>query len=488
MGTPDLTPYIDLTFYDKDPQDIIDEAMLDLQTKLPDWQPREGNVEVLLLESLALPVAQSIFAINRLPGAVVMAILRLYGIEPDPGLQPTVQLTFNVSDALGHDIPADTGVRLDLAGGLEPVVFTTTEALAIPAGSSSGTVLASGDRFTADANGVASGTVVQLIDSIPFVDTVVTASLINDGIDPQTDDEWIERGVQRFARLSETLVLPRHFEAKALENPSVIRAKALADYTPTALTTPTGVTATPQTTGGTLAAGTYSYRVSAINANGETLASAAVTATTTGTTGRVTVAWSAVAPGEALAPSGYRIYGRVGGSELLLATVASNVITWDDTGAITPAGALPAANTTVGAPGTAAGHVTVAVYGNAATVPADVKATLDADMEDAAAANLSVHVIDPTITTQNVTVTVARKAGYDDATVVANVTAAIQAFLSPATWDWDTTIRRNQLMSVISNADGVDYVDTLTTPAADVALSGYATLVTAGSVAVTTHA
>ena len=52
----------------------------------------------------------------------------------------------------------------------------------------------------------------------------------------------------------------------------------LLGSTATALASPGTVTATPAITGGSLAAGTYSYKVSAYNAYGETLTSAAATA------------------------------------------------------------------------------------------------------------------------------------------------------------------------------------------------------------------
>jgi hypothetical protein len=489
MGSPDLTPYIDLRFFDKDPQDIFDTAITELQSRLPDWSPREGNVEVLLAEAFALQIAEAIFAINRLPGAIVMALLRMYGVEPDAGAQPTVNLTFTISDNLGHDIPAGTAARMDLEGGFEPIVFTTVEALAVPPGSNTGTVLALGDRYTAEGNGVIAGTRLELIDSIAYVDVVESADLVVGGLDPETDDEWIERGVQRFARLSETLVLPRHFEAAALEDPAVLRAKALDNFAPGVLATPTGVTATPAATGGTLAAGAKSYRVSAINAFGQTLASAAATCTTTGSTSKVTVAWSAVVPADGASPvTGYKIYGRTSGSELLMATVGAGVLTWDDTGSVTPAGALPSSNTTGSTPGNYAGHVTVAVYGDGAVVPTPDKTALEADLEASAAANLDVHIMDPTVQAIDVTVEVRRETGFDNATVIASVTAALQAFLSTAAWDWGSTVYRNELISVISNADGVDFVTTLTSPATDVALSGYATLVTAGTLTVTTVA
>lgn len=114
------------------------------------------------------------------------------------------------------------------------------------------------------------------------------------------------------------------------------------------LASPTGVLATPSTSGGTLAAGTYGYRVSAVNGTGETLASTEVTAVTTGATGSVLVSWTPVP-----ASSSYKVYGRTAGSELLLATVSNSSagvyfgnVTYTDTGAATPSGALPASNTT----------------------------------------------------------------------------------------------------------------------------------------------
>lgn len=102
------------------------------------------------------------------------------------------------------------------------------------------------------------------------------------------------------------------------------------------------------TTGGALAPGTYSYRVSAINANGETLASTATTQVVpAGTsTNTVTVNWSApTVPAGVSAITGYQVYGRSAGTELLIATVGL-VTTYVDTGSVTPAGALPASNTT----------------------------------------------------------------------------------------------------------------------------------------------
>jgi polyribonucleotide nucleotidyltransferase len=85
----------------------------------------------------------------------------------------------------------------------------------------------------------------------------------------------------------------------------------------------------------------------------------------------------------------------------------------------------------------------------------------------------------------NVTVTVVRDTSFLAADVEANVIAALNAYLDPMTWNWDTKARRNALIRVIGNAPGVAYVDTMTTPAADVTLAGVAPLADAGTITVT---
>ncbi len=94
------------------------------------------------------------------------------------------------------------------------------------------------------------------------------------------------------------------------------------------------VNATFTSGAGTLTTATYFYRVSALNATGETLASAETSLAITGPAG-VNVNWGAVT-----GATGYRIYGRSTGAELFLAEVGA-VTTWLDGGSLTPAGALP---------------------------------------------------------------------------------------------------------------------------------------------------
>jgi len=119
--------------------------------------------------------------------------------------------------------------------------------------------------------------------------------------------------------------------------------------TGTALVTPTTLATTPAITGGSLAAGTYDYRLTACNQYGETLAEAEVPAVVaSGVAGSVALAWSSTT-GAAY----YRVYGRTAGAEQFL--FQTTALTWTDTGLIVPNGALPLANTTAG-PGAGVGY------------------------------------------------------------------------------------------------------------------------------------
>ena len=132
--------------------------------------------------------------------------------------------------------------------------------------------------------------------------------------------------------------------------------------TATALVAPTTPTATPAITGGSLAAGAYSYKITAYNSYGETVGSTAATGTVaSGVAGTVSLSWTAVT-----GALGYRIYGRTTGGEQLLGSqlVAGSVTPFLDTGAVTPFGALPTVNTSAGVTGVGYAAPNMGVVGN----------------------------------------------------------------------------------------------------------------------------
>lgn len=112
-------------------------------------------------------------------------------------------------------------------------------------------------------------------------------------------------------------------------------ASVLADTKAPAVAPATSTSAS----GGTLAAATYSYRVAYLFGTLVSAPSPAKTQVTTGATSTVTIDVTGLTPPGA---TQWRVYGRTGGSELLMGTQnLPGTLTFIDDGSGTPAGALP---------------------------------------------------------------------------------------------------------------------------------------------------
>lgn len=229
---PDITSYVDLRPFDVSDQDMVDTAQSNLRLNLPGWIPREGNVEILVIEAVALELAEQIVAINRLPGAVVEAVITMAGVEKDYGQPPDATATITLGDTLGHTLPAGTRVYLPLSDGSTVTFLIEDPGVTIAPGDDTGTASLIGDTFTGAANGLPAGTTLVMADQLPFVDSVVLATPVADGRDPETDDSWRDRGVEELSRLSSALVVPRQFVAYALSQSGVSAALALDLYNP----------------------------------------------------------------------------------------------------------------------------------------------------------------------------------------------------------------------------------------------------------------
>lgn len=230
--SPDLSAYVNLRVFDLSDQDVVEGALAALALNLPGWIQREGNTEVLLLESFALEVSEMITAVNRLPGAVIQALLLLAGVDKDFGVAPVASATFTLGDANGHNIPAGTRLYLPMDDGTTVPFLVMLPGLDIAPGDTTGTTAIIAEIFTGQANGTPAGTAMVMASPVPFVEAVTLATDVADGTDPETDEEWRDRGVARLSRLSDALVVPRHFEAAALERPEVTRAVGIDLWDP----------------------------------------------------------------------------------------------------------------------------------------------------------------------------------------------------------------------------------------------------------------
>jgi len=123
-------------------------------------------------------------------------------------------------------------------------------------------------------------------------------------------------------------------------------------------------------TGGTLGAATYSYRISRVRGGAASLPSTAgTTVVGAGSTNKCTI----TLPGEAGAQ--YAVYGRTGGSELFIGISAVGATSFDDTGAVTPSGALPTADSRIGAQSYHTGEILGLPGGTPLTIATGMKQT-----------------------------------------------------------------------------------------------------------------
>lgn len=237
MASPDVAPYVDLSIFDVTAQEVFDQALAVVQERLPGVTLNEANMEAVLMEALAVEVSELVFAANRLPGTIVEVLLRLYGISRDFGAPAAVNLRFTVADTIGHEIPAQTFVRLTLADG-NVLDLRTDATVIIPIGSNTGTVYAIADTSTAAPNGLPAGTPVELLTSLAYVDSVVLADVPTGGRDEESAEGLLERGQALLQRLVSTLVTPQHFVAAAALTAGVVRAAAADNYNPTQVGSP----------------------------------------------------------------------------------------------------------------------------------------------------------------------------------------------------------------------------------------------------------
>lgn len=219
----DIGAYVDLRIFDVPSQELVDAMITMYGISNPGWLPNEGNTEILLMEAIALGVAENVAVINRLPGAVVEAILALAGVSKDFGAPATATATVNVADGLGYTIPTGTRFYLQLATGDVVVFLSQPPDLQIASGATTATVSLITQLNTAAANGVAAPARLVLADQLNMVQTVLLASTVAGGRDPETDMAWRDRGVARLQRLSDTLVVPTQFNAAIDEDPRVGR-------------------------------------------------------------------------------------------------------------------------------------------------------------------------------------------------------------------------------------------------------------------------
>lgn len=354
-----VAPWVDLRPLDIDAQDIINRAVELARILIPEWIQEEGLLEFNWIKVLAQMLDEAIFTSNRRAVEDFRGLLRLCGLTISDGAAPTATVTVTAFDTTGYTIPLGTKFRFKSSDAIPvEIILQSTAVGTIPTGATTVTVPVVGLTATSAGNGAPIGTALEILDSLSFLDYARLGSTITDGAPRELEPDFLDRGAVHLDRLTDSLVLARHYTNAVLEDIRVGRA------------------ATFDLTEGIVVGGD--------------------------------------SPGTVLIPD-------------------------------------------------RPGHVTVAVAAfGGVPLSGSVKAQLLATLQARSRADLIVHVVDASIVSAGITVTVRRYREYAAGDVTTAVTNALNTFFDPQRWEWGRTIVLNDVIAAVDNAPGVDVVTTCT--------------------------
>lgn len=225
--SPGPVPNIDLSLHWVTENDLLDASIAAVQVRLPEWVPVEGNTEVVLLEGIALQVAQEVFTINQLPRVVFEAVLEINGLVRQPGLPCQVQINLWTSTGITGELklPKASVFRAPMPDGTT-VDFETLADQTIPVGATGTPVWAQCKTIGTRPHAIAAGTVVSPVGTPTWIEQAKTAAIPSGGVDEESDQDFWTRGAALLRSRPSALVVAQNFADRALEYNYVGRAAA----------------------------------------------------------------------------------------------------------------------------------------------------------------------------------------------------------------------------------------------------------------------
>lgn len=222
--------YIDLTVHQVTETDLVDAAVQQFQTLAPNWNPSEGDTESLLIEALAVIVGQDVYAINQIPRVTLTGLLTLWGVTRKPGVgaSGTVRLSIAAGTSGAQTVPAGTGFRVTNSNGVVLELTSTSDVIADPGAGSFAYVPVQVVAPGVIGNGIPPGSVVTLAQPVGWVESASLFTASSGGQEPESDDDYFARAAGFLQRQTSALVIPAHFEAWALDQNGVGRAKCIS--------------------------------------------------------------------------------------------------------------------------------------------------------------------------------------------------------------------------------------------------------------------
>lgn len=225
--------YINVPF-NTDTDDLVSQGLDYLVQNLPGYVPREGHLDVALLEVIGRLLTELRLASSQVPLAIFRYLGKsLFGIAAIDAASAIATSTWTVQDTAGYAIPSGTLVAYQLASA-QQAYFRTVDTITIAPGltsTASGEVLIRSLNPGAAYNDIPPGT-LQLVDALSYVTSVTAITPSAGGVNAETDPEYLDRLRQELQLLAPRPIIPNDFAVFARRIAGVDRSIAIDGYNP----------------------------------------------------------------------------------------------------------------------------------------------------------------------------------------------------------------------------------------------------------------
>lgn len=226
----DFSDYVNLTIDDKDAGQLYREMIEVGRSVMPDFNLRRGTLEDALFQSAAFLGATVTNSINRVPNGLMQGLVSLMGYERPLGVRATATATVVLYGEIGEVIPIGTEFRyryINTTAGYETdYLFVASEdTIIVDATPPTGTINLVSSSFEEIPEPVVGTTTLMPLSTDTEINTVTFATFQN-GINPLTDQEYLDSAKTFLESISTTFVTAKQLEAAILVNfPYVSRCK-----------------------------------------------------------------------------------------------------------------------------------------------------------------------------------------------------------------------------------------------------------------------
>lgn len=437
----DFTNYIDLSIYDLEPGDIYAGALELARLTLPDFTLRPGTPEDAIFQAMAYMSALNVAAINRLPDRLMAGLVGILGYEKQEAIPAQVDLLVTLDTYDGGTIPEGTVFSYSalFEDELREFGFTTTSTIELAATdlNVSTDYPSAVITVTALEGGilppVSPGQQFDVITSGTNIGIAIAATPSNfaNGIDADTDDQFLAKATTYLRSLSSTLVKASQLESFLLtQYPDIVSRAKVYDLTDGSGTGDVGIKRT------------YAIDQKFITSGGQvTLRTTQNHLFVVGDVIRITGAGTPIDGTRTITATGNTsIVFTIGGASATSSTaVTASAFTGEDV----------------------AGYATIYGYGNNSLITNTDKLNITSAVKDLSVAGLGLTFLDPNFVTLTISGSIIVNEDYDATQVINSVNLALVDFLSPMRFQFTDRIRQTQIVALIANVPGVIYVESL---------------------------